>query len=258
MLADAYDCLLFDLDGVLFRGEEPIPAAPPTLAELRRRGARPVFLTNNSSRTPAQVAAKLRRLGFEADPAEVVTSAEATAELLAGRGGGRVFAIGGDGVREALSRAGLRVLGGEPRKADLVVVGIDERLTYAKLRTAVVLVGRGAHLVATNADTTYPAGDGELWPGAGAIVAAISAATGVEPEIVGKPFPPLFEAARRRAGGVRPLVIGDRLDTDIEGATRLGWDSLLVLTGVTSRGDLGHGPRPTYVAEDVSALLRNA
>jgi HAD superfamily hydrolase (TIGR01457 family) len=256
MLADRYDCLLFDLDGVLYRGDEAVAAAPATMAELRRRGARLVFITNNSSATAGQIAVKLRSLGIDADPAEVVTSALATADLLAERDGGSAFAIGGPGVVEALAAAGLRVLDGRPEHADVVVVGIDQDLTYAKLRTACLLIRRGARFVATNADLTFPAPGGDLWPGAGALVAAIRATTGVEPEIVGKPFAPLFEAALRRGGGGRPLVIGDRLDTDIEGAGRLGWDSLLVLSGVSSQAEIvSTGTRPTFVGADVSTLL---
>jgi len=255
MLAERYGCILFDLDGVLYRGEDAVPQAPPTMAELRRRGVRPVFLTNNSSRTPRQVADKLRAIGIEADPAEVVTSALATAELLAERGGGRAFVIGQDGVREALTDAGIRVLEGEPEEADLVVVGFDGGATYRSLKRASLLVQRGARLVATNADASYPAADG-LWPGAGALLSVITTTTGAEPEIVGKPFHPLFEAGRRRGGGGRPLVVGDRLDTDIEGAARLGWDTMLVLTGVSGREDVERtGIRPTVIAEDVSALL---
>lgn len=257
MLAERYGCILFDLDGVLYRGEDAVPQAPPTMAELRRRGVRPVFLTNNSSRTPRQVADKLRAIGIEADPAEVVTSALATAELLAERGGGRAFVIGQDGVREALTDAGIRVLEGEPEEADLVVVGFDGGATYGSLKRASLLVQRGARLVATNADASYPAADG-LWPGAGALLSVITTTTGAEPEIVGKPFHPLFEAGRRRGGGGRPLVVGDRLDTDIEGAARLGWDTMLVLTGVSGPEDVERtGIRPTVIAEDVSALLED-
>ena len=258
MLAERYDCILFDLDGVLYRGEDAVPSAPPTLAELRRRGVRPVFLTNNSSRTPLQVAEKLRGIGIEAEPDEVVTSALATAELLAERGGGRAFVIGQDGVREALSDAGIAIVDGDPEEADLVVVGYDGGATYGALKRASLLVQRGARLVATNADGSYPAADG-LWPGAGALLAVITTTTGAEPEIVGKPFAPLFEAGRRRGGGGRPLVVGDRLDTDIEGAARLGWDSMLVLTGISGREDVERlGIVPTVIAEDVSALLEPA
>jgi HAD superfamily hydrolase (TIGR01457 family) len=255
MLADRYDCLLFDLDGVLYRGDLAIEAAPPTMAEMRRHGIRVVFLTNNSSRTPQQVADKLQTHGIEADPREVVTSALATAELLAGRGGGRAFVIGMDGVRDALAGAGIEVLDGEPETADLVVVGFDGSATYDRLKTASLLVERGARLVATNADASFPAADG-LWPGAGALLAVVTTTTGAEPEIVGKPFAPLFESALRRGGGGRPLVVGDRLDTDIEGAANLGWDTMLVLTGVSSRAEAEAGPvRPTVIAEDVSTLL---
>ena len=256
MLADGYDCLLFDLDGVLFRGDEAVPGARETLEALRGRGARLVFFTNNSSRTPEQVASKLGGLGIGADGSEVVTSALATAELLAARGGGSVYAIGGEGVVQALAGEGLRLVDGDAPGADLVVVGIDEGFTYAKLRTACVLIQSGAGFVATNSDVTYPAPGGLVWPGAGSLVAAIAAATSREAEVVGKPFAPLFAAALRRAGGERPLVVGDRLDTDIEGANRLGWDSLLVLSGVTGARELdGSDVRPTYVAPDVSALL---
>ena len=248
MLAERYDCILFDLDGVLYRGEEAVPAAPPTLAELRNaasvwsssRTTRP----ERRSRSPTSSA----RSGIAADPNEVVTSALATAELLGRRGGGRVFVIGEDGVREALAGAGLEILQGEPETADLVVVGFDGGATYAKLKTACLLVQRGAKLVATNADGSYPAADG-LWPGAGALLSVITTTTGAEPEVIGKPFAPLFEAGLRRGGGGRPLVVGDRLETDIEGAARLGWDTMLVLTGVSGRADVeatgvaAHGDR---------------
>lgn len=254
MLADRYDCLLLDLDGVLYRGRDVVPAAPATMAELRRRDVRLVFLTNNSSRTPEQVAGKLASFGIDAEPSEVVTSALATAELLAGADG-PAFVVGGEGVRSALEDVGIEVLEGSPDRAGLVVVGFDPGATYDSLARASLLVQRGARLVATNADTSYPAEDG-LRPGAGALLAAIVATTGAEPEIVGKPFAPLFETALRRGGGGTPLVVGDRLDTDIEGAARLGWDSLLVLSGVATRADLEGSPvRPTHVAEDVSALL---
>jgi HAD superfamily hydrolase (TIGR01450 family) len=135
-----------------------------------------------------------------------------------------------------------------------VVVGVDLEATYAKLRTACVLVQRGAHLIATNPDPSFPA-PGALWPGAGALLAVVTETTGAEAEIVGKPFAPLFEAGRARAGASTPLVVGDRLDTDIAGAEGLGWDSLLVLTGVTTPDDLASSDiRPTYVAEDLRAL----
>ena len=215
MLAERYDCILFDLDGVLYRGEDAVPSAPPTLAELRRRGVAPVFLTNNSSRTPLQVAEKLRAIGIEAEPGEVVTSALATAELLAERGGGRAFVIGQDGVREALTDAGIRVLDGEPEETDLVVVGYDGGATYGSLKRASLLVQRGARLVATNADGSYPAADG-LWPGAGALLAVITTTTGLEQRGERLAHDLGLGACRRRDDGqertgTRPQAIGRRV-----------------------------------------------
>jgi HAD superfamily hydrolase (TIGR01457 family) len=253
-LAERYDAFLFDLDGVLYRGNEPIPGAADAVDRLRRLGKRLAFVTNNSARTPQQVASHLRSFGVAADVGEVETSALATADLLSTRGIRRVFVIGEVGVREALADRGIELLDGEPRVADAVVVGWDRAVDYAKLRTAALLIQRGSAFVATNADASYPAPEG-LWPGAGAIVAAIGTTVGASPEVVGKPNPPIFESALRRAGGGRPLVIGDRLDTDIAGANRLGWGSLLVLSGVTGPGDLvGVTERPTVVAPGLEAL----
>lgn len=256
MLAERYDALLLDLDGVLFRGAETVPGGPETLAALRGDGRRIAFVTNNSARTPEQVADKLVGHGYEAHADEVVTSALATADLLAERGATEAYVIGEEGIRRALADVGVRVLDGEPTTAPYVVVGWDREATYAKLRTASLLVERGATLVATNADPSYPAPDG-FWPGAGALLAAITTTTGAEAQIVGKPHPPLYLAALRRIGGDRPLVVGDRLETDIAGAVDLGWDSLLVLSGATSAQAAGASPiRPTYVAPDVGGLLR--
>lgn len=256
MLAARYDALLFDLDGVIYRGDEVVEGAPETIEAVRSAGASVLFLTNNSSRTPERVVEKLVRLGVKTDVSEVMTSATATADMLARSGGGTAYVIGGEGVTRALVDAGIDVVDGEPPRVDLVVVGIDDDFTYARLRTASVLVQRGARLVATNADRTFPATGGELWPGAGALVAALEASTGVEAEVVGKPHAPLFEAALRRSGGSTPLVIGDRLDTDIAGANALGWDSMLVLSGVSTEAEVPGSPfRPTYVARDVRALL---
>jgi HAD superfamily hydrolase (TIGR01457 family) len=262
-LHDRYGCFLFDLDGVLYRGDLAIEHAPETLSALRAAGKRISFVTNNSSRTPAEVAAKLTGLGIVASPEEVVTSARATADLLASRGGGTAFVVGEKGIREALEETGLRLLDGEgnadggddAQTADFVVVGWDRTTDYDKLKTACVHVQRGAELVATNADLSFPAGDGLFWPGAGALLSVIVLTTGATPEVVGKPHTPLFELARARAGGGRPLVVGDRLDTDIAGAAALGWDSMLVLSGISSERDVAASPaRPTYLVDDVSAI----
>jgi len=254
-LVDRYDAFLFDLDGVLYRADTAVEYAPEAIERVRASGRSVVFLTNNSSRTPRQVADKLRGLGIPADAEEVVSSALAAAELLRGQGARTAFVIGEDGVLEALADAGVRVVDDGHAPVDAVVVGWDRAITYDKLRTACLLVERGARLVATNADASYPAPDG-LWPGAGALLAAVVATTGVEPVVAGKPHAPLFETACRRAGARRPLVVGDRIDTDIAGAAALGLDSLLVLTGVSAAADASRSDvRPTYVGDDLRVLF---
>ena len=259
ILAQRYDALFLDLDGVLYRGDRAVPAAPRVVRDLRERHVRIVFLTNNSARMPEQVAEKLLGLGIEAEPEEVLTSALATAAMLrrGGRPGQTAFVIGERGVREALSQAGVELLDGEPERSDLVVVGWDRSADYAKLRTASLLVQRGARLIATNDDAAYPAPDG-LWPGAGALLAAVITTTGASPTIVGKPARPLFEAAAEAVGAAHPLVVGDRIETDIAGASAMGWDSLLVLSGAADRGDLLTADvLPTCVAPDLTALLED-
>ncbi len=254
-VVDGYDAVLLDLDGTLFRGDEPITAAAPTIAALRARGTRMAFITNNSSAPPENVARKLAAMGIEASSGEIVTSAEVTADLLSERAVGSVFVIGEEGIRSALAGRGISVLDDAP-SVDVVVVGFDRAATYETLRRASVLVDRGAALVATNRDASFPAPGGERWPGAGALLAVIETTTGAHAEVVGKPAAPLFAAALSRAGGTRPLVVGDRLQTDIAGAAALGWDSLFVLSGVNGRGDLrALAIAPTYVGEDVGALL---
>src|SRR4051812_4870703 len=249
-----YDGFLFDLDGVLYRGTHAIPGAVEAVRAVRAAGRALMFVTNNATRTPDEVASFLQQLGFDAAPEEVVTSAVATAAMLSSRAGASAFVSGERGLREALASVGITVVDGDPEGTELVVVGLARDVTYAKLKRAALLVQRGAELVASNPDRTFPQTDG-LWPGAGALLAAVEAATGATPTIVGKPHPPLFESARDRAGARNPLVVGDRLDTDVAGANRLGWDSLLVLTGVSTRDDLATASEnPTFVAPDLRFL----
>jgi 4-nitrophenyl phosphatase len=264
-LAQRYDALLLDLDGVVYRGDEVIPAASAVLEKARTLGAVPLFMTNNSSRTPDQVAEKLGRLGVRASAEEVMTSAQATAAMLESEGSAGLtsFVIGERGIREALEAVGVRILDGDPDRTDLVVVGWDRSVDYPKLRRAALLVQHGARLVATNADASYPAPDG-MWPGAGALLASVVATTGATPTIVGKPARPMFEAAARRVAAARGgqatdfLVVGDRTDTDIAGAAGMGWDSLLVLTGASRPADLLRvNELPTYVGADLSMLLHD-
>jgi HAD superfamily hydrolase (TIGR01457 family) len=260
LVARRYDAVLFDLDGVVYRGDEPIASAPATIESLRNLGTPVVFLTNNSSRTPELVAAQLSAMGVKARPEEIVTSGRATAAMLEEEGGAgsSAFVIGEAGVREALRAVGIILLDGEPARSDLVVVGWDRSVDYSKLRTASLLVERGARLIGTNADASYPAPDG-LWPGAGAILAAVTTTTGALPTIAGKPARPMFEAAARMVSATRPLVVGDRLDTDIAGAAAMGWDSMLVLSGASTPSDvIRSAALPSYVARDLTGILGRA
>jgi HAD superfamily hydrolase (TIGR01457 family) len=258
-LADRYEAFLLDLDGVVYRGDVPIPGAGEAVQELRRRGRRVVFITNNSARTPEAVAATLESLGVPASSDDVVTSAQAAVPLVRDLIGseGTVFAVGEEGVLAALKEEGITILQGEPERADAVVVGWDRRADYEKLRVASVLVQRGARLVATNADASYPAPGGELWPGTGALLAVIEETTGTTATIAGKPHAPLFDAAVQRVGTSNALVIGDRLETDVAGAAAAGLDAALVLTGAARLPDLlDRDALPVAILEDLSQLFK--
>jgi glycerol-1-phosphatase len=255
VIADDYDAFLLDLDGVLYRGDRPIEKVPETIQALRAMGKRLAFVTNNSSRTPEAVVAHLASVGVDAAPGEVETSALTTATMLVGRSVRSAAVIGEEGLLMALTSAGIDVVSPDARP-DAVVVGWDRHLTYDDLREASLAVQRGAALFASNDDASYPAPDGYTWPGAGSILAALETATAVEAEVFGKPNPPILRAALDRAGGTRPLVVGDRLETDIDGAANAGWDSALVLTGISTRADAdASGQPPTYVINDLSGLL---
>jgi HAD superfamily hydrolase (TIGR01457 family) len=255
VIADAYDAFLVDLDGVLYRGDSPIAKAPETLKALRAMGKRLAFVTNNSARTPEAVVAHLGSVGIDAEPTEVETSALTTAAMLRERSVRTAGVIGEEGLRTALASAGIEIV---PPDAgpDAEVLGWDRHVTYDDLREASLAVQRGATLFASNDDVSYPAPDGYTWPGAGAILAALEAATGVQAIVFGKPNPPILRAALERAGGGRPLVVGDRLETDIDGAANTGCDSALVLTGISTRADAARaGNAPTFVLDDLSGLL---
>ncbi len=259
-LSTRYDVALLDLDGVVYRGADPVPGAPEALSAARASGMRLTFVTNNASRTPDQIVHHLAELGVEAHPDEVVTSAQAAATLAAERlgPGGRVFAVGGDGLRDALTAVGLSLV--ERYDAvptpEMVVQGFSPDLRYEDLAQAALVVAAGAAWIATNADATLPTARG-LQPGNGTLVAAVAAAAGRLPVVAGKPERALVDEAVRRSSARRPLMVGDRLDTDIEGAVRAHMDSLLVLTGVSTVADLLVAPpaaRPTYLGADLSAL----
>lgn len=262
--------LLFDLDGVVYRGADPVPGMPELLARRAAAGDRIVYVTNNSRSHREEYRAKLERLGVPLLPTpdeSIITAARATAVLLAEATPRARLAMvfGGPGLARELNDVGIETVGPTPdglaAAPDTLVVGVDFDLTYERLSTACECVRRGARFWATNRDPVFPAEE-RLMAGAGSMVAAVAWATSREPDmVVGKPEPRLFEAAAELAGmDVRDgVVIGDGLKTDIASAIRVGARSVLMLTGVTSRAELDASPadaRPTLVAEDADGLQR--
>ncbi|HEX2704594.1 MAG TPA: HAD-IIA family hydrolase [Candidatus Lustribacter sp.] len=234
----SYEGAIFDLDGTIYRGDEPIPGAVDALNRIAAAGARIAFVTNNAMVTAEGVAAKLAAMGYPATPGQVVTSAAATAQILLDRHGPtRVYVIGAPALAKALTDAGHVVADSE---VTAVVVGLDLDLTYAKLRCATTLILGGAEFVATNPDRLFPLPDG-LAPGGGAIVAAVATAVAhvTTPFVVGKPETPLVEQALVLLGTARDrtLLVGDQIRTDILAAKRTGLYGVLVTTGAPQFGD---------------------
>jgi HAD superfamily hydrolase (TIGR01450 family) len=256
-LAEDFQGVVFDLDGVVYLGDQVVPAAPAALDQVRGLGVRIAFVTNNSYRPPNLVVERLNRLGVKAAAGEVLTSAQATVRLLGGHDGldgVRVMVVGGPGLRQALEGAGARLVGGW-RDAEVVAVGFDPDLTYAKVRDATLAIRAGARFVGSNPDTTLPTPEG-FWPGAGSTLALLRASTGVRPEVAGKPERALLEEAAAAIGVGPYLMVGDRVDTDLDGAHRLGWSTALVLSGVTRLADLPDlVTAPDQVLRDVGGLL---
>jgi glycerol 3-phosphatase-2 len=247
-LDTVYDVALLDLDGVVYIGGAAIPGAAQALRKADAAGMRLAYVTNNAFRTPAAVAALLTSLGVPAAAEDVVTSAQAAARLLAERlpAGAPVLVIGGSGLRMALRERGLRPVSTAADKPLAVVQGYAPGVDYSMLAEGGLAVAAGALFVASNGDLTIPGRRG-IAPGNGSLI-----------QVAGKPEPPLHHESVLRTGARHPLVVGDRLDTDIEGAHRVGTDSLLVLTGVTGPADVVLAPpsrRPTYLAEDLAGLL---
>ena len=254
-LADDHDLLLLDLDGVLYTGPHAVPGAVEVLARV---GLPRVFVTNNASRPPGEVAAHLGGLGIDARPDQVTTSAQAGAALVLERlgAGASVLPVGGPGVRAAVLEAGLVVVDDPSAGPDAVLQGFGREIGWGDLCDAVVAVAAGALWVATNTDMTIPTDRGTM-PGNGTLVAAVRAAVGVDPLVAAKPQPGIFTRVAERAGSRRPLCVGDRLDTDVAGARAAGMDCLLVLTGVSSPADVVAAPphrRPTHLGADLGAL----
>lgn len=258
-VAQQHDCLLIDLDGTVFRGEEPTVGAVEALEQMR---ARTLFVTNNASRSAAEVAAHLSRLGFTAALDDVVTSAQAAAHLLAAElpAGSRVLVVGTEALAAEVAAAGLRPVRRWDDDPAAVVQGHSPDTCWAGLAEAALAIRAGALWVATNVDRTLPSERG-LLPGNGALVAALRSATDAEPRVAGKPSPTLMTDALARGDFRAPLVVGDRLDTDIAGANAAGLPSLMVLTGVNSPADVVYAApaqRPSYLAHDLRSLHQPA
>lgn len=254
-LVDRYTSVILDVDGCLIRGRTAVTGAAATLAALGARGIGVALATNNSSRSPEEIAAWLAGAGLSVEPHTIVTSSQAAARML--RGDEAVFAVGSSALRHELTAVGARLVD-EPRDADAVVVGIDTELRYRTLRDATTALTNGARFIATNLDPTLPTDDG-VSPGNGAIVAALRVASDREPEVAGKPGAELVHAAVATlpdpTGPV--LVVGDRVDTDIAAGAAAGRDTALVLTGATSRTQAQTAdPRPTWLLDDITGLLR--
>lgn len=258
-LVDRYDLALVDLDGVAYKGHEPIVHASDSLTAARERGMRLVFVTNNASREPGSVADQLTELGIATEPAEVMTAAQAAAQLLRTRlaEGSKVLVVGGAGLITAVREAGYVVVSSADDEPDAVAQGFAPEVGWNQLAQAAYAIERGAWHVASNLDLSIPTAHG-IAPGNGSLVAAVRAATGVTPDSAGKPAPTMYHMAVERAGAREALVVGDRLDTDLAGARSGGFAGLHVLTGVSSARDdvlAVAGERPHFIGADLRALL---
>jgi 4-nitrophenyl phosphatase len=255
--------VLFDMDGVIYVGNRVLPGVQTLLDYLEQSGRKWLFVTNNASLTSHQFAEKLAKMGVRAHPYQIFGSAEATAAWLAeqvamhGWPHGKAIVMGQDGLRTALQTYGFE-LTSDPHAAAYAVAGINFNLTYNDLADVTLAIRHGARFVGTNPDLTYPTERGQT-PGAGSILALLAAASGVQPQIIGKPYPGMYEQAMHRLGATPAvtLMVGDRYDTDISGAIKLGLWSAGILTGISKRSDFEYAdPPPQLIIDDLLMLLR--
>jgi 4-nitrophenyl phosphatase len=271
-----YDNFIFDMDGVLWRGMEPMDKLADLFALLRARGLGHVMATNNASKTPAQYVEKLAKLGVPVEAWQILSSAETTASYLAQNypEGTHVYVVGGDGLHLGIRAKGLNVINRQGQfngiiqpsdikaqlhSADIVVVGFTPNATYADLAAATYYVNNGARFVGSNPDVTFPSEIGRL-PGAGALIAVVEIATGVKPTIIGKPERYIFDEAIRRlhADPASTLMVGDRLNTDIVGAHNAGLSTLLVLSGISTSAEATTATvQPTHILDNIAALYHS-
>ncbi len=243
-LTEAYDVAVLDLDGVVYVGPDAVPGAAEALNAAQAGGMHLAFVTNNAARPPAEVGDHLRELGVDAHDEDVVTSSQAAARLLSTQleAGSKVYVIGGPGLEEALRERGLEPVFEPSDEVAAVAHGYGPEMPWRRVVQGAILVRAGLPWVASNTDMSIPTANG-IGPGNGTLVRLVAEFAEREPQVAGKPMKPLFEETITRVGGERPLMVGDRLDTDIEGAVHMGWDSLLVLTGVTGLDELVRASR---------------
>jgi HAD superfamily hydrolase (TIGR01450 family) len=257
-LADRFDGLLIDLDGVVWIGREPVPGSVEALRALLDGGKRIVFVTNNPGRLPEAYAERLQGLGVAVGPEQIVTAGVVAARLAgeAAGPGGSAFVLGDTPLREMVAAMGARLLEGtDAEEADVVVVSGHRGFDYDELRTAKFALDRGARLFATSHDPTMPFPGGEL-PGTGAVLAAVEVASEKQATIAGKPERHLFEMAKEAIGEGRLAMVGDRISSDIDGGRAAGLETVLVLSGTTSRAEAeAADPGPDHVLDDLAALL---
>ena len=255
-----YDTLLADLDGVVYEGKKAIEPAPSVISQFQREGIKVGYVTNNSSRRPETIAEQLIGFGIETLPSQVIGSAQTGVELLATLipAGAKVLVVGGDGLRTAVTLAGFELVASAADKPAGVIQGFAPDVSWRDLAEASYSIQGGAKWVATNGDWTIPQEHG-IAPGNGTLVSAVHTAVGILPPFAGKPEPQIFHTAVAQMGSKRALFVGDRIDTDITGANRAGIDSVLVMTGISTRKEVlgikAEG-RPKFIIGDLSELTR--
>lgn len=258
-LGQEFDAGLYDLDGVCYRGAEPVDHAASSIAGARSMGLRPLYVTNNASRPASVVADQLRSLGIEATADDVYTAARAASELAQEllQPGASVYIIGGEGLHEELAAHGFQIVDSADDHPAAVVQGFDRSITWYDLSEGALAIQAGAIHIASNMDATLPAERGIMLAN-GSLVKAVENATGVKAHATGKPTARVFHQAAQTIGATRPLAIGDRLDTDVAGGINAGFATLHVLTGIATAVDVAAAPaeqRPTYIGADLRCLL---
>jgi HAD superfamily hydrolase (TIGR01450 family) len=260
MLLGKFDSLLLDLDGVVYRGKQPVAGAVESIRRAKEIGKKVGYITNNAARTPEQIAQQLVDFGIDVLPTEIIGSAEAAAKLLGSKfSGGKVLVVGGEGLRAEAIKQGFEVVDSANDQPIAVLQGFSPTVGWSQLAEAAFAIQAGASWIATNQDWTIPLERG-IAPGNGTLVGAVHTAVGILPEFAGKPFRPIFDAALKQLGITNPLVIGDRLDTDIKGAIGAGLSSACVMTGIAGKKELlgaRSDERPTYIISDLRALFEH-